>query len=457
MKFRHAFHVLLSLMAMTMTSVADAAGNDLANAARLDEELSAIVIDTAHPLASLSVLAIRNGKVVYQQQFGQRYINPDAPEKSQPANASTMYRIASISKLVTTLGVMKLVEDGKLALDTDVSDYLGYRLRNPHFPEVPITLRMLLSHTSSLRDDAGYYWEAKYALKDVLLPGGSLYGSGAMWATNARPGIFFSYANLPWGVIGTIMERVTGERFDRLMARLVLQPMDVHGGFNPADFSAADIRNIATLYRKRTEVGDKEIWNPAGPWVPQVDDYSKLAPVPRAGPGYEIGSNGTLFGPQGNLRMSAADLGNIMLMLMNDGNFKGKPILKKQTVDLMLSPQWRYHDKPANGDNYRGLYQAWGLGNQQFLDVSRVGNSSGSGDRLVEGGGFTALGHLGDAWGLTSAFAFNRSTKNGVIFMTGGPGFDPETWRGKYSSLYRHDERILDTLYRRAIVNDAGK
>ena len=457
MKFRHAFHVLLSLMAMTMTSVADAAGNDPANTATLDAELSAIVSDPAHPLASLSVLAIRNGKVVYQQQFGQRYINPDAPEKSQPANASTMYRIASISKLVTTLGVMKLVEDGKLTLDTDVSDYLGYRLRNPHFPNVPITLRMLLSHTSSLRDDAGYYWTDKYALKEALLPGGSLYGSGAMWATNARPGIFFSYANLPWGVIGTIMERVTGERFDRLMARLVLQPMDVHGGFNPADFSAADIRNIATLYRKRTEVGDKEIWNPTGPWVPQVDDYSKLAPVPRAGPGYEIGSNGTLFGPQGNLRMSAADLGNIMLMLMNDGNFKGKPILKKQTVDLMLSPQWRYHDKPANGDNYRGLYQAWGLGNQQFLDVSRVGNSSGSGDRLVEGGGFTALGHLGDAWGLTSAFAFNRSTKNGVIFMTGGPGFDPETWRGKYSSLYRHDERILDTLYRRAIVNDAGK
>ena len=44
-----------------------------------------------------------------------------------------------------------------------------------------------------------------------------------------------------------------------------------------------------------------------------------------------------------------------------------------------------------------------------------------------------------------------------MIFMTGGPGFDPETWRGKYSSLYRHDEQILTTLYRRAIVGDAGK
>ena len=448
--FFHAVCIACALIAMSINQSARAADTSVPKtpfSAALDADLSAIASDAAHPLASLSVLAIRNGRVVYQQQFGRRHIDSDAPGKSLPADAATMYRIASISKLVTTLGVMKLIEDGKLALDTDISDYLGYRLRNPHFPDDAITLRMLLIHTSSLRDDAGYYWAAPLALKEVLLPGGSLYGNGAMWAANARPGAYFSYANLPWGVIGTIMERVTGERFDRLMTRLILQPMNLHGGFNPADFPAADIRNVATLYRKRTEVADKEIWNPAGPWVPQVDDYSKQAPEPRAGPDYAIGSNGTLFGPQGGLRISAADLGSIMLMLMNDGNLNGQPILKKQTVDLMLFPQWHY-DAAANGDNYRGLYQAWGLGNQQFLDVS----SAGSGDRLVENGGFSALGHLGDAWGLTSAFAFNRSTKNGVIFMTGGPGFDPEKYRGKYSSLYRHEERILTTLYRNALV-----
>lgn len=424
--------------------------------AALDRELLAVVNDYTLPLASLSVLAIRNGRVVYQQQFGHRYIDNAASEKNLPATEATLYRVASISKLVTTLGVMKLVEGGKLALDTDVSDYLGYRLRNPHFPDDAITLRMLLSHTSSLRDEGGYYWDAKHALKEALLPGGALYGKGAMWAADAKPGAFFSYANLPWGVIGTIMERVSGERFDRLMRRLILQPMNLRGGFNPAEFSAAELRNTATLYRKRTEIDGKEIWDPRGPWVPQVDDYRTAPPVPRAGPDYVIGTNGTAFGPQGGLRISTTDLGNIMLMLMNDGRFDGKMILQKKSLQTMLAQQWRYDASVINGDSYRNLYQAWGLGNQQFLDVS-VGKNNPGGDRLIEGGGFSGVGHLGDAWGLTSAFAFDRRTKNGMIFMLGGPGVDPEKHRGTYSSLFRHEERILTALYRRTIAVDTKR
>ena len=424
--------------------------------AALDRELEAIVRDAAHPLASLSVLAVRDGKIVYHRQFGDRFIDSATPANNKPANASTMYRIASISKLVTTLGVLRLVEDGKLELDRDVGDYLGYRLRNPHFPEDPITLRMLLTHTSSLRDDGGYYWESKYALKDALLPGGSLYGTGAMWARNAMPGAFFQYANLPWGVIGTIMERASGERFDWLMKRLILDPMGLHGGFNPAEFTEADLNNTATLYRKATEVNDRHIWNPAGPWVPQVDDYSKAAPVPRTGTDYVIGSNGTAFGPQGNIRLSAADLGKLMLMLMNKGSHDGKPFLKPQTVETMLSVQWRHDPAAGNGNSaygaHKGQFNAWGLGNQQFQDVS----GNGSGDRLVEGGGFVAVGHLGDAWGLTSALVFDRTKKNGIIYLIGGPGFDPETNPGRYSALFRHEERILTEIYRRAIA-DAAK
>ena len=116
----------------------------------LDRELEAMVIAPDRPIASLSVVAIRDARVVYERQFGYRHI-----ARADPANASTLYRIASITKLVTALGVMRLVEEGKLDLDEDVGKYLGYRVRNPHFPDVPITLRALLSHTSSLRADAG--------------------------------------------------------------------------------------------------------------------------------------------------------------------------------------------------------------------------------------------------------------------------------------------------------------
>ena len=96
---------------------------------------------------------------------------------------------------------------------------------------------------------------------------------------------------------------------------------------------------------------------------------------------------------------------------------------------------------------------ARGLGAQIFLDIS----GPGRGDRVVDGGGMNAVGHLGDAWGLTSAMLFDREKKNGMIFLIGGPGFNPETNPGKYSSFFRHEEMILTALYRRAIFFETDK
>lgn len=421
--------------------------------AALDADLRAVVTDARYPLASLATLVVREGHVAYVGQFGDTFIDNAAPQKNRKANAETMYRIASISKLITTLGVMRLVDEGRLALDVDVSTYLGWSLRNPHFPDAPITMRMLLTHRASITDEAGYYWEdaQNVNLRDVFLRGGVHYGTGAMWAKNARPGEYFSYGNLNWGVIGTVMERASGERFDRLMKRVVFDPLAIRGGFNPADMSAADVAKIATLYRKRTEVNGKEIWNPNGPWIAQVDDYSEVAPVPRAGPSYVVGSNGTLFGPQGACRLSAVDLGKVMLMLMNEGLHEGRRVLSAASVREMLHEQWRVDAAGKNGDVNSGggtqLMNAWGLGNQHFLDISGVAR----GDRLVEGGGFQAVGHLGDAWGLTSAMVFDPKRKNGMIFLSGGSGFDPETAPGRYSAFHRYEEQILSALYTRAL------
>jgi CubicO group peptidase (beta-lactamase class C family) len=421
--------------------------------AALDRELAAIAADPGYPLAGLSVLAMRGGRVVYDGQFGRRRIDDANPANDRPVDAATLYRVASVSKLVTTLGVMRLVEAGKMDLDRDVSDYLGWRLRNPHFPDDRITARMLLTHTASLRDGAGYFWDRSVRLRDVLEPGGAHHGEGAMWAKNAPPGAYFSYANLPWGVLGEAMEAVTGERFDRLMKRLVLEPLDVPGGFNPAEFSAAERTNLATLYRKRETLEGRDIWrSPDGPWYAQVDDYAKEPPIPRAGPDYVPGTNGTLFAPQGGLRTSAAGLARIMRMLMDGGRLDGKPFLRRETVEAMLARHWRYDPRTRNGDRrseegHANLFNAWGLGNQHFLDLS----GDGSGDRLVEGGGFTGVGHLGDAWGLTATFAFNRETRDGLIVLIGGVAVDPEKHRGAWSGLYRHEERILTALWRRAI------
>jgi len=399
-----------------------------ASAARLDAELAAIARDPGCELVSLAVLAIRHGQVNYAAGFGRRTIGRDGlPD--QPAGPDTLFRIASVSKLVTTLGLMRLLEDGKVALDADVSDALGFTLRNPYFPAQPITLRHLLTHTSSLRDEGGYSWGADVALKDVL-------GADAMFATHAGPGAYFTYCNLGWGVIGTLMERLTGERFDRLMRRLILDPLGLQAGYHPAGLPPAALANLATLYRKRTV--DTEVWDPAGPWIAQTDDYSTTPPAPVDG--YIIGTNATPFSPTGGLRIGARDLGVIMRMLMNDG----QGLLKPATLALMFGRQWTYDGR--NGDTADGLFHAWGLGNAQFPDAP--------GTRLVESGGFPAVGHLGDAYGLLSVFAADLKRRNGMIVLIGGTSTDPfaPANKGRYSSLARCQERILTALYQHAIA-----
>lgn len=421
-------------------ALAGAGGNARGNGA-LDAELAAIVRDPACELASLSVLAIRAGKVVYEQQFGQRTMG-SAGVAARPANADTLYRIASISKMMTTLGLMRLVEQGKVDLEADVSTYLGFPLRNPHFPQRPVSLRTLLTHTSSLRDDGGYSWPGGTALKDILVPGAAHYGNGEMWSNKAGPGDYFTYCNLGWGVIGTVMERATGERFDRLQQRLLLEPLGLTAGYHPFTLPPQALANLATLYRKSAD--DTGPWDANGPWIAQVDGYGASPPAPPPGfADYVIGTNATPFSPTGGLRISARGLGVVMRMLMNGGEHDGRRFLKTATLKRMFARQWTWDGKGENGDSLGGLFNAWGLGNAQFPDTP--------GSALVQGG-FDAVGHLGDAYGLRSVFAADLKSGNGMVVLIGGTSADPVTNKGQYSALARFEERILTALHRRAIL-----
>lgn len=408
-----------------------------AAAGKLDTELAAIVNDAQRPLSGLSVLAIRDGKVTYQQQFGLRRIDTTGSGGAAPVTPQTMFRIASISKMMTTFGVMKLAEEGKLKLDADAGDYLGFALRNPNYPERAITLRHLLSHTSTLRDDGGYFWSAGTALRAVLVP------DGKMWARDGEPGQYFTYSNLNWAVIGTIMERVTGERFDRLMKRLLLAPMGLRGGYNPAEFSPQEVADTATLYRRRTR--DTETWDSKGPWIAQVDDFGVAAPQDPPGlDNYVIGTNATPFSPTGGLRISAGDLGKIMLMLINHGRHEGKQIIRPASLALMFGEQWRFNGR--NGDTLKGLYHSWGLGTQRFVDVR--GNMGG----MPQDGRFNAVGHLGEAYGLVSTFAVDLKKKQGIVSLIGGFGSDPDAAPGQHSAHTRAEEQILDAIFQRAVL-----
>jgi CubicO group peptidase (beta-lactamase class C family) len=410
-----------------------------------DRDLASAVNDVANPWAQVSALAIREGRVVYRGHFGRRYIHASDRGLDLPVNERTLFRVASISKLVVSVAVMRLVDQGKLDLDADVSDALGWQLRHPQHPQRSITLRLLITHRSSLSDAGGYSWGADISLRDVLLPGGRLYRDGAAWQRDRAPGSWFSYVNLNWGVIGTVMERATGERFDHLMQRLVLRPLGLRGGFLPAEFTAEEAHDLATLYRRRRMEGEREVWEPQGPWVPQVDDHRPGLPQPPAGlAGYVPGTNATLFSPQGGLRVSVADLGTLMQMLMNGGHHRDQPLLSRGALTQLSSEQWRFTPHQPNGDTLDDGMLSWALGPQRFTDAS----GPGRGDRLVEGGGFTGWGHLGDAYGLLACFALDPARRDGMVTVISGPSRNPYVPKGQWSSMALAEERVTTAVWR---------
>ena len=328
-------------------------------------------------------------------------------------------RIASVTKLVVALGVMRLVEQGRLDLDRDVADYLGWPLRNPAFPDRPVTLRLLLSHRSSLRDGIDYAVPLGTTLEAAL-------ADPAAFDTGHPPGAFFRYSNLNFPVIAAAMERSTGERFDRLMARLVLEPLQLDACFNWTTCSDAAIARAAVLY----EPDGRVIRDDLGGRRP---DCPVLAPNGCDLSGYAPGGNGALFSPQGGLRISVRDLAAIgPLLLARGGTF-----LSAASIDTLVTPAWRYDG--SNGDTESGFFCAYGLA-VQSLATARAGCA----DDLF-GGRRAMIGHDGDAYGLRSGLWVDPARGVGIAFFATGNGDDPP--RGR-SAFRRIEERLARHLPR---------
>jgi CubicO group peptidase (beta-lactamase class C family) len=354
-------------------------------------------------------------------------------DPARPMSVDAPLRVASVSKVVTTLGVLRLVEDGRLDLDRDVSDYLGWRFRNPAHPDVPVTLRLLLSHRSSLLDDGGYFFPLGARLQDSL--------SAKSWHAQP-PGGVFSYTNLNFGVAATVMEKVTGERFDRLIGRLVMAPLELDACFNWSGCSDAAVARAAALYRKSR---DEDGWTPSPDWVVQVDDLKGRPPTclvrlptpdtPCDLAAYRPGDNGTLFSPQGGLRISTRDLGRVARLLLNEGELDGVRLLKPETVRTMLTPAWRL-GQGATGENYGGLMRCFGLSVQCTI---------GGGDMPLDPPR-TWYGHMGDAYGLWSGVWIDPAAGRGYAYAVTGTAEDPAKYPGKRSQFRAFEEAIVGEL-----------
>lgn len=371
----------------------------------------------ATPTARVRVTFDRQGETSAQTQgmadvAAQRALTADDPA-----------RIASISKLVTTIGVLRLVEQGKLDLDADVSTLLGFALRNPAFPNTPITLRMLLSHTSSLTDSAGYW--------NVPL-GSSIHtiiDQPEAWDSQHAPGTFFRYTNLNFPLVAQLMERASGERFDQLMRRTVLFPLKIDACFNWSGCSDSALARAVVLYDEHgvAQKDDLHGQRPACMVIAASDGNCNLRQ-------WQPGDNGTLFSPQGGLRISARGLARIGRMLLNNGELDGVRVLSPASVELLATPVWRFNgengvigeeDEPNRG----GFFCAYGLATQHLAQ----GDGKACRDDLF-GDGRARMGHSGNAYGLLSGLWIDRKAGTGVAYFATGVANDSSGAHSNFSA-----------------------
>lgn len=316
-----------------------------------------------NPVMGLSVAVIKNNKLIYSHSFGLK----DA-ETNTPLTNENIFRIASISKSFSATAIMQLVEAKKINLDQDVSDLIGFKVRNPKFPETVITLRLMLSHLSSINDNQGYF------SLDSINPTKSV--NWYKCYNNYEPGKKYEYCNFNFNMIGTIIEKVSGERFDAYIQNHILNPLQLYGGYY---VNGLDKSKFATIYEYQPD---------AAKFVASPNAY---APRTAEVAAYQMGYSAPIFSPTGGMKISAKDLATYMMMHANYGKYNGVRIISKKSSKIMQTA---------------------------VSDIEPYGFALETPATIIDGK--QVIGHTGSAYGLYSAMFFDPQEKFGIVVISNG-------------------------------------
>jgi CubicO group peptidase (beta-lactamase class C family) len=271
-------------------------------------------------MVGLGAAIVVDGKLLWAKGYGAA-----DREASKPFTADTVMNIGSISKTFTGVALMRAVEEGKLSLDDDVSLHLPFSVRNPRFPDDPITLRQLATHTSGIVDRDEVYETAYHPggdspvalgdfLRDVFTPAGRHASPDNF--LDAKPGSSREYSNIGAALAGYVVERVTGLTLQELAKRQIFGPLKMR-------HTAWSLREV----------------DPA--------QHARLYEI-EGGVTREIPLYGLVTYPDGGVRTSVADLARFFLALLNRGEFEGARILRRESVAEMLRFQYTPDHHPDN-------------------------------------------------------------------------------------------------------------
>lgn len=265
---------------------------------------------------------IDDGQIVWDGYYG--YADR---ERQAALHRNNIFQLASLSKTVTVFALMMLYDEHRFQLDDDVNGYLPFHVRNPHVPEIPITFRMLLTHTSGLADvmptglkipsnvprPPSSLGDSDIPLEEyvegILAPGGKYYSTE--YFAPDTPGTVYHYSNIGYALVGYLVEKIAHQDFAEFCAERIFSPLGMSS-------TAWHLRDLDTA---RVVFGYSFSPNDTVPVYRKTKHFGE--------PGY----------PSGMLRTSMPDFVRFLSVLLNRGRLHDMQILRPETIDLLLRPQ----------------------------------------------------------------------------------------------------------------------
>lgn len=322
-------------------------------------------------VVGMSVAVVKDGKIVFSEAYGKKDL-----ATGEPLTTNDVYRIASISKSFSGASIMQLMEKGKVKLSDDVSDIIGFEVRNPRYPDIPITVRMLLSHTSGMLD-AGKPYNSLDALNPAVT---SREERMQYWAEYA-PGTGYKYCNRALNLTGCLIEKLSGERFDNYVRQHILLPLGIaDAGFNVDSLDASKFAGIYSYDAVNDTFARSE-----QAYAHRCDTLIGLGR-------YRLGYDAADFSPTGGMKISAENLAKWMMVFLNHGTGQnGARIMTPESVATMMHPHFK------------------------IKDIREYCLTLNTQPYLVDG--YTLVGHTGGAYGLESAMYFDPRSNWGITVI----------------------------------------
>ncbi|HKP30739.1 MAG TPA: serine hydrolase domain-containing protein [Gemmatimonadales bacterium] len=315
---------------------------------------------TKDTIPGLAAVVVKSGRIAWSRGYG--FADIGAGRKMDPA--ATIQNIGSISKTFTGTAVMQLVERNQIDLDQDVSRYVGFDVRHPSHPTIPITCRLLLTHRSGIIDGDAY--EAGYAcgdpttalgdwLREYLTPTGKQFNATDNFG-DWQPGSTWKYSNIGFGLLGHIVEKVSGETFRDYTRKHIFEPLGLTNvGWFWSDIDPATHASTYTPVSPKTEKSIAEARQKGlidhGPeHHPSLGEFQAFCRY-----------NFTNY-TDGALRVSANGLARFLIAYVSGG----APLLRPETVRQMLTPAASLSADSAQGLVWRSNHVTsdlrWGHG-----------------------------------------------------------------------------------------------